>query len=149
MKHRVCLAVFAALLLSACQAFAVTGSAVMLSPVPGSTFTSSSVTFSWSAGSAAAYWLLIGSSPSSSNIYNSSQTQALSATVNNIPTDGRAIYVTLLSLVNGSWTLNRYTYIAANSSATPSPTPTVPPTPTPTPSATPSPTPTVTPTPTV
>ena len=141
MKHRVCLAVFAAVLLSACQAFAVTGSAVMLSPVPGSTFTSSSVTFSWSAGSATAYWLLIGSSPSSSNIYNSSQTQALSATVNNIPTDGRAIYVTLLSLVNSSWTLNSYTYIAANSSTTPSPTPTVTPTPTatPAPSATPDP----------
>jgi len=97
MKHRVCLAVFAAVLLSACQAFAVTGSAVMLSPVPGSTFTSSSVTFSWSAGSATAYWLLIGSSPRSSNIYNSSQTQALSATVNNIPTDGRAIYVTYVN----------------------------------------------------
>src|ERR1700675_841510 len=40
-----------------------TGPAVMLLPVPGSTFTSSSVTFQWSPGSATAYWLGIGSSP--------------------------------------------------------------------------------------
>jgi hypothetical protein len=37
---------------------------------------------------------------------------ALSATVNNIPTDARDIYVTLGSLVNGSWTTNSYTYTA-------------------------------------
>ncbi len=48
-----------------------TGPAVMLSPQPGSTFTSSSVTFSWSAGSATAYALLVGNSTGSSGIYNS------------------------------------------------------------------------------
>src|SRR4029077_10764426 len=78
-------------------------------------------------------------------IYNSGVVTVLSKTVNNIPTDGRAIYVTLGSRVNGSWTTNNYTYTAFNSSATP--TPTVTPTPTPTPTATPTPTPTASPTP--
>ena len=116
----------------------------MLSPVPGSTFTSSSVTFSWSAGSATAYILLVGSSPNGSDIYNSGQVHVLSATVNNIPTNGQAIYVTLASLVNGSWTFKSYTYTAFNSSAIPTPTPT----PTPTPALAPTPTPTPAPAPT-
>jgi len=116
----------------------------MLSPVPGSTFTSSGVTFSWSAGSATAYILLVGSSPNGSDIYNSGQVQVLSATVNNIPTNGQAIYVTLASLVNGSWTFESYTYTAFNSSAIPTPTPA----PTPAPTPTPTPTLTLTPTPT-
>src|SRR5205807_2101540 len=75
------------------------------------------------------------------------QVTVLSKTVNSIPTDGRAIYVTLGSRVNGSWTTKSYRYTAFNSSATPTPTPTV--TPTPTPTATPTATPTPTPTPTV
>jgi hypothetical protein len=121
-----------------------TDAAVMISPPPGSTFTSSSVTFTWSAGSATAYFLFVGSSPNSADIYNSGQVTVLSKTVNNMPTDGRTIYVTLGSRVNGSWTTNSYRYTAFNSSATPTPTPTV--TPTPTPTATPTPTPTATPT---
>src|SRR5882724_11182540 len=88
----------------------VTGSAVMLNPPPGSTFTSSSVTFTWSAGSATAYFLFVGSSPNGADIYNSGIVTVLSKTVNNIPTDGRTIYVTLGSRVNGSWTTNNYTY---------------------------------------
>src|SRR5438552_3438352 len=116
-----------------------TGPAVMLSPSPGSTFTSSTVTFTWSAGSATAYFLFVGSSLHGADIYNSGQVTVLSKTVNNIPTDGRTIYVTLGSRVNGSWTTNSYRYTAFNSSATPTPTPTV--TPTPTPTATPTPTP--------
>jgi hypothetical protein len=121
----------------------------MLSPPPGSTFSSSSVTFTWSAGSATAYFLFVGSSPNGADIYNSGQVTVLSKTVNNIPTDGRTIYVTLGSRVNGSWTTNSYTYSAFNSLATPTPTPTPTATPTPTPTATPTPTPTATPTPTV
>jgi hypothetical protein len=125
-----------------------TGPAVMLTPVPGSTFGSSSVTFTWSAGSANAYALLVGTSPGSGNIYTSSQLSVRSITANNIPTDGRTIYVRLYSRVNGSWVFNSYTYHAFISSATPTPTPTATPTPTPTPTATPTPPPTATPTPT-
>jgi hypothetical protein len=85
---------------------------VMLTPPTGATFTSSSVTFSWSAGSATAYFLLVGSSLYGADSYNSGIVSVHSKTVNNIPTDGRTIYVTLGSLVNGSWTFNSYTYKA-------------------------------------
>jgi len=84
----------------------------MISPPPGSTFTSSSVTFTWSAGSATAYFLFVGSSLHGADIYNSGQVTVLSKTVNNIPTDGRTIYVTLGSEVSGSWSTKDYTYTA-------------------------------------
>ena len=84
----------------------------MLNPAPGSTFTSSSVTFQWSAGSATSYYLFVGSSPGRADIYNSGIVQGHSATVDNMPTDARTIYVKLGSQVNGSWTYVNYTYTA-------------------------------------
>ena len=84
----------------------------MLSPTPGSTFTSSSVTFTWSAGSATSNFLFVGSSLHSASIYNSGTTTAHSTTVPNIPQDGRTIYVTLGSQISGSWTTKDYTYKA-------------------------------------
>jgi uncharacterized protein GlcG (DUF336 family) len=146
MTPRICLALLLVDLLSVRELPAQM--AQMLSPPPGSTFVSSSVTFNWSAGSATAYLLLVGSALNKADIYTSGQINTLSATVSNIPTDGGTIYVTLGSKVNGSWSANNYTYTAANSSATP--TPTVAPTPSATPTATarPTPTPTATPAPT-
>ena len=38
--------------------------------------------------------------------------QVTSKTVSNIPSDGRAIYLTLASQVGSSWTTNRYIYTA-------------------------------------
>jgi hypothetical protein len=84
----------------------------MLTPTPGSTFTSSSVTFTWSAGSATAYGLVVGSTAGGTDIYYSTQLKVRSVTVNNIPTDGRTIYVRLYSQVNNSWVFNSYTYKA-------------------------------------
>src|SRR4029077_10833739 len=95
--------------------------AQMLSPPPGSTFVSSSVIFNWSAGSASAYLLLVGNSLNKADIYTSGQISTLSATVGNVPIDGRTIYVTLGSKVNGSWSANSYTYTAAHPLANPSP----------------------------
>src|SRR5205814_2109856 len=84
--------------------------AQMLSPTPGSsgsngsTFTSSTVTFSWSAGvSVTEYLLDVGNSLGASDIYGASQGLNHSHTVSNIPTDGRTIYVRLLSKINGVW----------------------------------------------
>jgi len=113
--------------------------AQMSNPVPGSTFSSSSASFNWTAGSATNYALLVGSSLYGHDIYSSGLINALSATVNNIPIDGRTIYVTLASNVSGSWTSNNYTYTAATSSATPTPAATPTPTPTPVPISTPGP----------
>ena len=115
----------------------------MLSPVPGSTFSSSSVTFSWAAGGSTNYVLLVGSSLYGLDIYSSGVINTLSTTVNNIPTDGRTIYVTLASTSGSSWTPSNYTYKAANSAATPTPAPTS--TPTATQTATATATPTITP----
>jgi hypothetical protein len=116
------------------------------------------VTFTWSAGSATSYELYVGNSPGAFDIYDSGSITARSATVNNIPTDGRTIYVRLRSFISRTWQFNDYTYKAAGGAVTPTPTPTptvtptptptATPTPTPTPTATPTPTPTVTPTPT-
>lgn len=61
---------------------------------------------------ATAYFLLVGSSPHGADIYNSGVVTVHSTTVNNVPTDGRTIYVTLGSQVNRSWTANDYTYTA-------------------------------------
>ena len=130
-----------------------TGPAVMLSPNPGSTLISSTVTFSWSAGSATAYRLLVGNSVGASDIYGSTSVTVRSLTVNNIPSDGRTIYVRLFSKVKKSWITKDYTYKAFGASATPTPTPAPTATPTatatPTPTVTPTPTPTATPTPTL
>ena len=89
------------------------GPAVMVSPVPASTLRSSTVTFQWTAGSATAYGLTLGSSPGAADIYYSTVLHTLSKTVTNIPTNGRTVYVTLYSQVsNNSWVSNRYTYTA-------------------------------------
>src|SRR5205085_2486863 len=64
----------------------IPGSAVMISPSPGTTFNSSTVTFTWSAGNATAYFLWVGNSPNKADIYNSQQVTVRSETVTNIPT---------------------------------------------------------------
>jgi hypothetical protein len=84
----------------------------MVSPSPGSTFSGSTVTFQWTAGSATAYALTLGSSPRTIDIYNSGTIHTLSVTVSNIPTDGRTVYATLYSQVNNSWVSTPYTYKA-------------------------------------
>jgi Fibronectin type III domain len=118
------------------------GPAVIVNPVPLSIFTSPAATFQWTAGSATAYALIVGSRSNSTDIYSSGIVQTLSATVNNIPTDGRTVFATLYSQVNNSWTLRKYTYYTSNGFATPTPTAT------PTPNSSPSPIPSIAPTPT-
>jgi len=127
-----------------------TGPAQMLSPAPGSTFTSSSATFSWSAGSAAVYRLFVGSSAGASDIYNSGKLSIHSITVNNIPTAGTTIYVRLWSRLGSTWPYIDYIYKAYSYTSTPTPTPgpTATPGPSPTPTATPTQTPSPTPRPT-
>jgi hypothetical protein len=89
--------------------------ATMASPTPGSSFSSSSVTFTWNAGvNAQAYYLDVGSSSSINYYYSQNQGLGTSATVNNLPTDGSAVIVTLYTLLNGTWYNNQYTYTAAN-----------------------------------
>jgi len=90
------------------------GAGQITSPTPGSTFTGSTVTFNWSAGSGAtAYWLDIGSTPGGNQYYQSGNLgNVLTTTANGLPTDGSTVYVTLYSLVGGQWIANAYTYTA-------------------------------------
>jgi hypothetical protein len=84
----------------------------MVSPAPGTTFNGSTITFQWTAGSATAYALTLGSSARTVDIYNSGTLHTLSVTVNNIPADGRTVYATLYSQVNNNWVSTVYTYTA-------------------------------------
>src|SRR5579871_6290633 len=98
--------------------------ATMATPTPGSTLTGSTVTFTWTAGTnISQYYLYVGSVAGGNDIYGQSQALNTSVTVNNIPTDGRAIFVRLWSLVTGAatdvsigWHYTDYNYTAFNSS---------------------------------
>ena len=89
--------------------------AVITTPVKGSQFGSSTVTFGWSKQSlATSYRLYVGSTPGAYDIA-ALLTPNLSLAVPNVPTDGRAIYVTLFGNGTGSYVLqDTATYAAAN-----------------------------------
>jgi len=92
---------------------------VITSPTPGSTLTSSSQLFSWTAGSlSTAYWIDAGNTPEGNQYFQSGNIgDVTSYTVTGLPTDGSTIYITLWSYVNGSWLYNEYTYTAAGGSS--------------------------------
>jgi Fibronectin type III domain len=99
------------------------GPAQMLTPVPGGSLSSGSVTFNWTSGGATDYVLLVGSSSGVGDYYSSGILTTLSSLATNLPTDGRLIYVTLGSKLNGSWTFNQYTYNAYNAGSRPTSSP--------------------------
>lgn len=85
--------------------------AYVTSPTPGSTLSGSSVNFKWTSGYNP-YWLYIGTSAESKNIYNSGNLYSVtSLDVNNLPTDGSKIYVTLWYW-DGNWQSEVFTYSA-------------------------------------
>jgi hypothetical protein len=90
------------------------GLGVIQTPVPGTTLSGNSATFTWTAGAgASAYWMDIGTDPGSSSIYSSGNLgNALTTTVSSLPANGSTIYVTLYSLVGGEWLNNSHTYVS-------------------------------------
>ena len=89
------------------------GLAVMQSPMPGSTLSGTTATFTWNNGNgtASAYWLDVGSAPGGNNYYQSGNLgNQLSTTVYTLPANGSQIYVTLWSEVAGTWYYNEYLY---------------------------------------
>jgi hypothetical protein len=96
--------------------------ASMQSPPPGSTLTGTTVTFAWSAGTRIAdYRLAVGSSYDGSDIYSADLGTNTSVAVGNIPQDGRALYVKLVSVTSrGNSLVQRYTYTAPSSAPAPS-----------------------------
>ncbi|UCD29516.1 MAG: hypothetical protein JSV03_03275 [Planctomycetota bacterium] len=94
----------------------VIGAGVMTDPLPGSTLTSDTVTFSWNAGaSSIAYWLYVGSSKGASDIFSDDIWGGRTyAQVTGLPTDGRILYVRLRSRTDTEWRwFNDYIYTAA------------------------------------
>ena len=88
----------------------------MLTPTPGSTLAGSSQTFTWSAASGASgYYVWVGSSQGTANLGSSGTVLSVtSLTVTGLPTDGRTIWVRILTLFNGTWYFNDYSYTAAS-----------------------------------
>src|SRR5665213_903591 len=83
------------------------------SPIPGSTLTSSSVTFQWSSGTSVTnYYLSVGNSSGTNDIYGQYLGPNLATTVTGSPTDRRMIYVELFYEISGSWYVTDYTYIS-------------------------------------
>jgi len=90
--------------------------AVLTTPTPGSSFTSSSVKFEWNAATGSAnqgYKLSLGTTGvGSSNLYESALQTTTSATVSNLPTAGGTIYARLYTSYSGVLVYNDYTYTA-------------------------------------
>ncbi|MBI3601724.1 MAG: VCBS repeat-containing protein [Candidatus Omnitrophica bacterium] len=83
----------------------------ILTPIPSSTLTTATVTFTWGGGSGvSSSKLLVGTGSGKSDIYSSGPISAKSATVNNIPLNGKTVYVQLYSLMGSAWKSNSYTY---------------------------------------
>ena len=88
------------------------GLAAMKTPVPGTTLSGTTATFTWSSDTnATAYWVDIGSTAGGNNVYSSGNLgTALTTTVYTLPANGTKIYVSLYSLVGGQWVNNPFTY---------------------------------------
>jgi Subtilase family len=98
--------------------------AVLTTPAPGSVLSSASVTFGWTAGAGVSqYWLYVGSTTGGNDLFDHSAGSSLSTTVNNLPRDGRTIFVRLWSLTSGGWRFNDYTYAAGPKAVVTSPVP--------------------------
>jgi hypothetical protein len=88
----------------------------LTSPAPGSTLTGASIKFTWSAlTGVSAYDLHLSAvSPGGYDLYVSGHVTTTSATVKDIPVNGKTIYARLYSIVNGVTYYNDYTYTAAS-----------------------------------
>ena len=112
------ISIFVGLLIVCLNAAFAQSLATVTSPVPNSILTGASATFQWTASDVAtAYWIDVGSVAGGNQYYQSGSlsTSTLSATVNDLPTNGSTVYVTMYSLISGSWVNNAYTYTAYNS----------------------------------
>ncbi|OQX04295.1 MAG: hypothetical protein BWK80_53960, partial [Desulfobacteraceae bacterium IS3] len=101
----------------ACSRTAGVKAAEMLTPLPGSTLTATSVTFTLTKSGVDRCWLYIGTSAAGAgDIYAKEQSTNASATVSGLPNSGVKVYVRLWSFVSGKWVYNDYTYTAFKSS---------------------------------
>jgi hypothetical protein len=87
--------------------------ATMVAPSQGAQLGGATVFFDWNAGfNAQAYWLDVGTSPGSGNLFGRNVGTLTEQTVTNIPVTGGTIYVRLWTQLAGAWQYNDYTYAA-------------------------------------
>jgi len=79
------------------------GVSVITSPVPGSTLSGASATFTWDAGmNVTNRFLAVGTYLGGNDIYGGYTGDAMSQAISGLPA-GRTIYVRLMSQINGAW----------------------------------------------
>ena len=86
--------------------------ATMTSPVPSTTLSGATITFTWTNTGASQYALDVGTSVGGTSITSGSVGAVTSKTVNGIPVDGSTIYVRLSTNIAGVWQFFDYTYTA-------------------------------------
>ena len=86
--------------------------AEITSPIAASTLPGSTATFTWSPGAGVSFYSIwVGTQGAGSrDLYNSGNTTVKSVTLSNLPTDGRGVYVSLFSWINGAWQTRNYWY---------------------------------------
>jgi hypothetical protein len=100
-------------------------SATLTSPVPNSTLTGTSVTFTWTAATDVTLnYLFLGSEGAgSNNLYSSGYTTHKSVNVTGLPVNGETVYARLYSFFGGAWHYLDYTYTAESLATLVSPAP--------------------------
>ena len=95
----------------ACSGCAPT-TAVMTSPAPGATLSSTMVTFTWGASLASECYLQVGTTAGGQEIYSAGEGTNLSSQVVDLPNNGSAVHARLWSKIGGAWLFNDYSYTA-------------------------------------
>jgi len=90
--------------------------ASIITPAPGSTLLAPNATFAWDAGMGVSrYYLFVGNWLGGDTLYSADQGTNFAATVPDLPTDGRKIYVRLWSLIDGAWVIRDFEFRAYSS----------------------------------
>jgi len=89
--------------------------AQITSPAPGSVLPGSSAVFSWTPGTAvSSYWVNVGSTQGGYEYYSNYVGASRSLPLSGLPTDGRAIWVRLMSYINGQYFPVDHRFVAAS-----------------------------------
>lgn len=92
--------------------------AALTSPAPGSSLTSTSSQFTWTAGLAAdEYWLDVGTAKGGTNLATGTVGTALQKTVSGLPVKGGPLFVTLWTRFGSRWVSVEYGLMSADGRA--------------------------------
>jgi uncharacterized protein YkwD len=96
------------------EAGSISTGATITDPVPGSNIGSQAYVFQWTqVQGIQEYWLDVGSCPGCNDIYTASSGLGTAAMVQNLPRDGRYLYVRLSVRTAKGWDYEDYVYTAA------------------------------------